>query len=91
MLITEILNINEKQVWARSGKRVIRKFRCVGGKRNGRTVSSPSQCFAPIDLKKSVRLKKTKSRLGSSLSRKANKTKRTNPASRRVKSMNKGK
>lgn len=87
MLVNEILG--EKQVWARSGQTVVRKYRCVGGRRDGRVVSSPAQCFAPIDIQKKLTLKKTKARLGSRLARKSKKTKRTNPASRRVQSMNK--
>jgi len=87
MLVYEILG--EKQVWARSGQSVVRKYRCSGGRRNGRVVSNPAQCFAPVDIKKRLTLKKTKARLGSKLARKAKKTKRVNPASKRVQSMNK--
>lgn len=87
MLTIELLN--EKQVWARSGKQVVRKYRCAGGKRHGRVVSSPSQCFAAIDIKKRLTLKKTKAKLGKKLVRRAKKTKRTNPASRRIAAMNK--
>lgn len=87
MLTIELLN--EKQVWARSGKQVVRKYRCAGGKRHGRVVSSPAQCFAAIDIKKRLTLKKTKAKLGKKLVRRAKKTKRTNPASRRIAAMNK--
>ena len=87
MLVNEILG--EKQVWARSGQSVVRKYRCASGRRNGRVVSNPAQCFAPVDIKKRLTLKKTKAKLGSKLARKAKKTKRVNPASKRVQSMNK--
>jgi hypothetical protein len=73
MRVIEILG--EKQVWAKAGQKVVRKYRCSSGRRAGRVVASPAQCFAPIDVK---------------LSRKANRTKRVNPASKRVRSMNKG-
>ena len=39
----------EKQVWARSGKKVVRKYRCTTGRRKGRVVSKMSQCYAPLD------------------------------------------
>jgi len=87
MQISEILV--EKQVWARAGKQIVRKYRCTGGKRHGRVVTSPSACFAPIDIKKRIQLKKTKSRIGSKMIRKARKTKKFNPTSKRVQSLNK--
>ena len=91
MLLREFFidQIEEKQVWARSGKKVVRKYRCAGGKRHGRVVSNISQCFAPPNIKKRLSLKKTKLRLGKKMARKARKTKRVNPASRRVQALNK--
>lgn len=82
-------SLDEKQVWARSGKKVVRKYRCSGGQRKGRVVSNMAQCFAAPDVKKRATLKKTKARLGARMARKARKTKRLNPASRRVQSLNK--
>jgi len=79
-----------KMVWARSGNKVIRKYRCTSGKRNGRTVSSPSQCNAPIDIKKRQKMKQTRAAKGARMVRKARKTKRFNPASKRIQQMNKG-
>ena len=87
MLIEEV--ISEKQVWARSGKKVVRKFRCASGARKGRVVSQPGQCFAAIDIKKRAKLKQTKARLGARMARRARRTKRINPASRRVQALNK--
>lgn len=81
--------IEEGQTWARSGKKVVRKYRCASGPRDGRIVAKIAQCFAAPDIKKRVTLKKTKARLGKRLSRKAKRTKRMNPASRRVQKMNK--
>ena len=91
MRISEIENdlLSEKQVWARSGKTVVRKFRCSGGQRAGRIVSKPAQCHAAIDIKKRMQLKRTKARMGAKMIRKAKKTKRTNPASMRLKALNK--
>ena len=91
MLIREFFNLplDEKQVWARSGKKVVRKYRCVGGRRHGRVVANIQQCFAAPDIKKRTRLKITKARLGSRLAKKTKRTKRINPASKRVAQMNK--
>ena len=91
MLLREFFDtqLDESQVWARSGKKVVRKYRCSGGSRKGRVVSKMSQCFAAPDVKKRQLLKKTKARLGKRIARKAKRTKRINPASRRVQSLNK--
>jgi hypothetical protein len=48
-----------------------------------------AQCFAAPDIKKRMTLKKTKARLGGRMARKARKTKRINPASKRVQALNK--
>ena len=90
MLLSELFDrkIDEKQVWARSGKKVVRKYRCSGGKRRGRVVSNISQCFAPPNLKKRATLKRTKARMGARIARKSSRTKRYNPASKRLKSLN---
>lgn len=93
MKLREIFDesLNEKQVWARSGKNVVRKYRCTSGPRKNRTVAKISQCFAAPDVKKRVKMKQTKARLGAKMARKARKTKRTNPASRRIAQLNKAK
>lgn len=90
MLLRELFQqIDEKQVWARSGQKVTRKFRCTSGARKNRIVKSMSQCFAAPDIKKRAKLKQTRARLGSKMARKARKTKRVNPASKRVQALNK--
>ena len=76
-------------VWARKGKSLIRKYRCVVGQRAGRLVTKPGQCGAPIDIKKRMVLKKTKARMGKRMARKAQRTKKFNPASRALKRLNK--
>lgn len=91
MLVREFFNdqtIDEAQTWARSGKKVVRKYRCGGGPRKGRIVAKMAQCFAAPDIKKKIQLKRTKARLGKRMTRKARKTKRINPASRRVQALN---
>lgn len=89
MLLRDFYIITESQTWARSGTKVVRKYRCTGGQRKGRVVSNFSQCFAPVNIKKRQSLKKTKARLGARMVRKSKKTKRINPASKRVQAMNK--
>ena len=92
MLLNESYNtvITEaKVVFARRGKTVTRKFRCTVGPRKGRVVANPSQCAAPIDLKKRFILKRTKAAKGARMSKKAQRTKRTNPASRIISQLNK--
>jgi hypothetical protein len=90
MLIHEFVQpLDEKQIWARRGKSVVRKYRCTSGVRKGRIVAKMQQCFAAPDLKKRFKLKQTKARLGPKMARKARRTKKFNPASRRVQSLNK--
>ena len=83
MLLREITSeddIAEGLVWARKGKQVVRKYRCV---------ATPAKCYTRIDPKKRANLKRMKARLGARLVRKTKRTKRTNPASKRVAAMNK--
>lgn len=90
MLVNEIaLPLDEKQIWARSGKTVVRKYRCSSGSRKGRIVSKIGQCFAAPNIKAKIRMKKTRAKLGARMARKAKRTKRINPASIRVQRMNK--
>lgn len=93
MFLTESYNTvvaEAKMVFAKRGKKITRKFRCTVGKRKGRVVSNPSQCSAPIDLKKRFILKKTKAAKGARMTKKAQRTKRNNPTSKIVKQLNKG-
>jgi|TARA_B100000035_G_scaffold300311_1_gene295851 hypothetical protein len=85
MLLRELF---ERQVYAKRGNTVVRKYRCTSGARKGRVVTNVGQCFAPPDIAKRNRLRITKARLGSKMVRKAKRTKRTNPASIRVRAMN---
>src|SRR6056300_1496040 len=81
-------SLEEKQVWAKSGQKVVRKYRCSAGSRKGRVVKEPAQCFRAPDIKKRIKLKQTKARMGARMSRKAKRTKRVNPTSRRVAALN---
>jgi len=78
-----------KVVFARRGKSVTKKFRCTVGKRKGRVVSSPQACVAPFDLKKRFVMKRTKASKGARMAKKAQRTKRTNPASKIAARLNK--
>lgn len=89
MLIREVISIDEKQIWARSGKKVVRKYRCTQGLRKGRIVKKMAQCFAAPDVKARIRMKKLRARIGGRMMRKARRTKRINPVSRRVQALNK--
>lgn len=78
-----------RMVWRKSGNKVTRGVRCTSGRRKGRVVKTAAQCSAPIDLKKRLTLKKTKAKFGKRMARKARRTKRFNPASRRLRTLNK--
>lgn len=86
--VTDDLITEARMVWKRSGNKVKRAVRCTSGRRKGRVVSTASQCSAPINVKKRLTLKRTKSKLGKRLARKAQRTKRLNPASRRLRTLN---
>jgi len=92
MLIEEIIGNEEvyeaKLVYARKGKQVVRKYRCSSGRLKGKTVQNPAACFKPVDVKKRFTLARTKAKLGKRMARKAKMTKRMNPASKRLKMLN---
>ena len=81
--------VEAQLVWARKGNKIVRKFRCSVGQRKGRVVSDPSQCAKPIDMKKRMTLRKTKAKMGARIAKKAQRTKRMNPASKAIQRINK--
>lgn len=87
MKISEIFEA--KIAWAPKGKTLVKKWRCTSGRRKGRKVSSPAQCFAKLDMKKSIKFKQTRKAKHARMSRKAKRTKRMSSASRRARQMNK--
>ncbi len=92
MNLNELDNTNVVEavlIWARKGSKLTRKYRCVVGQRAGRIVSKPGACSAPIDIKKRLTLKRTKAKMGKRMARKAQRTKKFNPASRALKRLNK--
>jgi hypothetical protein len=74
--------------WGRKGTTVVRKYRCSAGPRKGRMVANPSTCTAPINITKSAKFKQTKKRLSQPFKIKSKRTKKYNPASRRLKKLN---
>lgn len=76
--------------YGKTGNKVTRKYRCQSGSRKGRLVAKPSTCNAPKNISKSVSLRKTKSRLGSNIKVKKQRTQRSNPASQQKAKANKG-
>ena len=60
MLITEIISadISEKQIWGRRGKKLVRKYRCTGGRRKNRIVANMAQCFAAPNMKARMSMKR---------------------------------
>lgn len=80
--------LQEGQTWARSGRKVVRKYRCSSGTRKNRIVAKMAQCFAAPNIKARITLKRTKARVGNRMIRKSKRTKRINPASKRVQALN---
>jgi len=80
--------LDEKQIWGRKGTSVVRKYRCTSGQRKGRIVAKPDQCFKPINIKARIRMRRLRSQKGAVMVRRAKRTKRTNPASRRLRILN---
>ena len=88
MLVEDIIQIDEKQIWGRRGKKLVRKYRCSSGQRKGRIVAKIAQCFATPNVKKKMSMKRTRARFGTRMARKARRTKRTNPASIALRRLN---
>ena len=86
MQVSEILEAS--QVWSKKGTRSVRKYRCTGGVRKGRVMSSPASCNKPLDVHKSAAFKQTKSKKAPQIKFKSGISKRSNPASKRNVSLN---
>ena len=90
MRIVEVEEVMEaKMVWAKRGDKIVRKVRCTSGPRKGRLVSNAGQCSKKIDMKKRMVIKRTRAKMGGRMARKAARTKRRNPVSKRVARLNK--
>jgi hypothetical protein len=92
MLLRQLIETHEPTdeglVWGRTGNKVVRKYRCTGGRRHGRVVSKMSKCYSPLNIKQSARFKRMKAAFGKKMARKAKRTKKTNVASRRIQALN---
>lgn len=82
------LQENSVQAWAKSGNTVVKKYRCMSGARKGRLVASPSDCSKRVDPQKKINMKKLLARVGKRIARKANRTKRLDPTSKKAKARN---
>lgn len=89
MLLRELIE-GVTTIFGKKGSKNVRKYRCTSGPRKGRIVAKPSTCSAPMNVKASVSMKKTRRSKGKTPSIKASRTKRTNPASVRLRSLNTG-
>lgn len=85
---TEEELLEAKRVWAKRGNKVKRMIRCTSGKRKGRIVAQAAGCTTAINIKKRFLMKKIRRLYKQKMARKAKKTKRFNPASRRLKTLN---
>jgi len=77
-------------IFGKKGNKTVRKYRCTSGTRKGRIVAKPSTCTAPANVKASVTMKKTRRAKGKTISVKSTRTKRTNPASQKLRNLNVG-
>ena len=77
-------------VFAKQGNKSVRKYRCTSGPRKGRVVAKAATCNAPINVKKSVQLKKTRRSKGQTIDVKRSRTTRTSPTTQKLKRLNVG-
>jgi hypothetical protein len=87
MQVFEILE-GASVAWKKQGSKTVRKYRCTTGPRKGQMRASPAACNAPYNFKSAIRLKQTKAKLGSHGKYVSRRTKKYNPASRRLKALN---
>ena len=85
---TDVTITEGRMVWRKMGNTIKRAVRCTSGRRKGRVVSNVSQCSAPIDFKKRLTLKRTKARMGTRMAKRAQRTKKFNPYSRSLRTIN---
>jgi hypothetical protein len=94
MLLRDLYNDTIQEgvttIFGKTGNKTVRKYRCTSGTRKGRIVAKPATCNAPKNIKASNTLKKTRRSKGKTISIKSTRTKRTNPASQRLKRLNTG-
>ena len=84
MRYEDIIPESYTQTYSRQGNKIVRKYRCTSGARDGRVVANPATCNAPINVKASQRLKITKRKGATQMKVKASKTKAYSPGSKRL-------
>jgi hypothetical protein len=85
----EEIVIEAKRVWAKRGKKLKRMIRCTSGKKKGRTVANVGACSKAINVKKRFMMKRIRKRFNAKIVRKSRRTKKMNPLSKRLKTLNK--
>lgn len=88
-IIGEEVVTEAKRVWAKRGKKLKRMIRCTSGRKKGRTVASMGACSKAINVKKRFMMKRIRKRFNAKIVRKSKRTKKFNPLSKRLKSLNK--
>lgn len=85
----EEIVIEAKRVWAKRGKKLKRMVRCTSGKKKGRTVANVGACSKAINVKKRFLMKRIRKRFNAKIVRKSRRTKKMNPLSKRLATLNK--
>lgn len=83
-IIEDFIVESSVMAWGKRGDKIVKKYRCLSGKRKNRLVNNQMDCSKTIDPKKRIQLKKTMARMGSRIARKAKRTKRVNPVSKMI-------
>lgn len=86
MLVEDIVE-GYKQVWGRSKKGLVRRYRCTDGPKKGRVVAKASTCGTRVGQKKSLKLKTTRRTKGKSQAVKRSVTMKR-PTSKRLTRLN---
>lgn len=87
MLIEDIVE-GVVPAFARSGNKVVKKYRCTSGPRKGRVVAKAGTCNAPKKIKQSQSMTRTRMRKGAQMKSKSRITKKTSSASIRTRRSN---
>ena len=87
MKIEEIVE-SYKQIWGRSKKGVVRRYRCTSGPKKGRVVAKASTCSTGTNQRQSANLKKTRRTRATTQTIKRRQT-MSRPLTKKVSAMNK--
>ena len=90
MQVVEILEAGPTVAWKKQGSTITRKYRCTSGPRKGQVRASPTACNAPIKVGAKLQMKKNKQKMGGHGRYLASKTKKTDNASTRLATVNRG-